>query len=158
VIGAITSRVRGLFYKLRYFPRIRGCKLFCEGTLRLGAGSLISGGVVVIGKNAIVDIAAGVYIGDYCNIRAHKMIKIGAGSKIAQFVSLVDHDYDFQSVNWGDSFKANSIEIGARCMLGAGAVVLRGVTVPPDSIVPANLVLRRNGRNSQPAVIPRQSA
>lgn len=156
--GAIASRLKGLYYKLRYFYRIRNCKLYCEGTLRLGRDSLISGGVIVVGAGAVLDIGSQVYIGHFCNIRVQKRVAIGDQCKIAQFVSIVDHDYDFRSIDWTHQFQVNEIAVGAQTMIGAGAVLLRGVTIAPRSIVPANLVLRRIGQDSDRQVIVRQES
>ncbi|MES2294524.1 MAG: hypothetical protein V4527_14570 [Pseudomonadota bacterium] len=154
--GAIGSRLKGLYYKLRYFYRLRDCKLYCEGTLRLGKGSLVSGGVVVIGPGAVLDIGDQVYIGHFCNIRVQERVTIGDGCKIAQFVSIVDHDYDFRSSDWAHQFRVNEVVVGTQTMIGTGAILLRGVTIAPNSIVPANLVLRRNDRDGGHQVISRR--
>ncbi len=101
-------------------------------------------GVMIVEPGARLSIGSNVYIGHFCNIRCMESISIGNDVKFAQFVSVVDHDYDFtKSLDFAE-MKTSAIEIGDGSWLGANSVVLRGVKLGARTIVAAGAVVTKS--------------
>lgn len=107
-------------YPKNYTTRvIGGLKLEIEGQSREVLNSLaVSGG---------------------CYLQACEGIKIGAGTIWSFNVSMVSLDHDFN--DYSKPTSKGPILIGRRCWIGAGAVILSGVTLGDRTIVGANSVV-----------------
>ncbi len=135
-----------LFLYIKYFPRFN-CTVFkCEGRLYLGKHSYIGrGSVLVISKDATLRIGKDTYIGEYSNIRVDNQVSIGNNCKIAQFVTIVDGDYDFTIKPLSFNNRKNSpVYIGDDVFIGSGSVILRGSYVKDNNIISANSVVNRS--------------
>lgn len=132
-------------YRIKYFPRIKTKYLFIEGKFKLGKASSISrGAIVIVSQGAELNIKPQTYIGEYSNIRCSYKIEIGENCKIAQFVTIVDSDYNFKTkpLNF-NSINKKEVIIGNDVFIGTGAVILRGVIVNNNSIISPNQVIKR---------------
>jgi len=101
--------------------------------------------VVIVEKNAELIIGEDCYIGHYNNIRCSKKISIGKNTKIAQFVTIVDSNYDISKkyLNFDESTKSEII-IGENVWIGSNSVVLAGVTIGSNSIVAAGSIVTKD--------------
>ena len=116
-----------------------------NSTLIMRERSCLRAGVTVeIFGNTTVELGKNSYI-NYCsNINAggRAGISIGAECAIAWNVQIISYDYhavvkpDGTSSSW-----ALPINIGDHCWIGAGATILKGVTLGSHSIVAAGAVL-----------------
>lgn len=102
-------------------------------------------GRIVLGKH--------IFIGDYSTIRATKgKITIGSNTMIAQQVKLISTNHYYKDKSKLireqdiDTVKVG-ITIGNDCWLGAGCIILPGVTLGDGVVVGANAVVTKNVPN-----------
>ncbi|GAP67737.1 bacterial transferase hexapeptide [Bacteroidales bacterium 6E] len=95
----------------------------------------IIGDYTFIGKSTLITKSK---IGNYCSIAPD--VKIGLGehdyTRISTSVRFIDHIYE--------DLTKNDCNIGNDVWIGAGAVILRGVTIGDGAIVGANAVVTKN--------------
>jgi acetyltransferase-like isoleucine patch superfamily enzyme len=174
MIRAIQRRARGWWVKLRVpFKSSRiglstvlhmdpGAVLICgrssvvreRGNILIERGGTIAVGdhtaimqnaEIVVEEDARLAIGSSVYVGASCNLRCGSSITIGDGVRLAQFVSLVDSNYEFKR---RDAPIGNSVPgfivIGAGAWLGAQVVVLPNVTIGEGAVVGAGSIVTRD--------------
>lgn len=133
------------FFRLFNFYRFKAkiCR-FAPGQISLGKGSTISAGTIVnLAVGAKLYLDDGVYIGEYCNIRCDKEIRIGENSKIAQFVTIVDGDYKFGSDLEYSERNVAPITIGKNVFIGSHCCILKGAKISDYEVIGA-LISWRN--------------
>ena len=106
-------------------------------TALIAAGSEIS-------KDLIIDAFS--YIGPRCSIS--QGVKIGKYTMLANNVMIIGGDHQFRDPNWpmifaGRDKKKNTV-IGKDCWIGAGSIIMAGVTIGDGSIVAAGSVVTKN--------------
>jgi acetyltransferase-like isoleucine patch superfamily enzyme len=98
------------------------------------------------GKNAVIKIGRDVGISGGSIVAADK-IEIGDGTLIGANTTIIDTD--FHPIHSGKrryatkNVKSKPIKIGRNVFIGMNSVVLKGVQIPDNSIVPAGSVVRR---------------
>lgn len=128
---------------------------YAEDLLRLGGGVTLSAGTVLAfgdEHNGIsrITIGSGTWIGQYNNLRASRdaEIRIGAGCLVSQFCTLVGTNHsicrDQPIAAQGPDLSRRGIVIEDDVWLGAGSVVLPGVTIRQGAVVGANAVVTRD--------------
>jgi len=113
--------------------------------------------IVVTGCNASNDQTVDLEIGDntaigaFANIRAHvNSIYIGNGVLIGQNVSIISSDHARSSESGKvseyevDEKTRSPIRIGDGAWLGAGSIILPGITIGRNAVVGAGSVVARN--------------
>ena len=113
--------------------------------LELGTGSAImQGAEIVVTKGATLRVGSETYIGAYCNLRCVGSIEIEDNVRLAQFVSVVDANYDFRrrSVPIGESIP-ESVKVRRGAWIGAQAIVLPGVEIGEGAVVGAGSVVTK---------------
>jgi acetyltransferase-like isoleucine patch superfamily enzyme len=91
-----------------------------------------------------------VFIGDYSTLRANRAtISIGSNTMIAQQVKLISTNHEYRDKNrliheQDMIFDKCGITVGDDCWLGAGCVVLPGVTIGTGVVVGANAVVTKD--------------
>ncbi len=88
------------------------------------------------------------YIGRMVHINAWQEVVIGADVLIGDRVTILDADHNFDDANtpiWrqGDSF-FGAVRLLDGCWIGAGAVIMPGVTIGRNAVVAANAVVTRD--------------
>ena len=97
---------------------------------------------------------AGMTIGRGCNICCNIMntepylINIGENTTISGGVGLITHDNSIQKVLNNKTDFVGPITIGNNCFIGAGTIVLLGVTLADNIIVAAGSVVTKSFRES----------
>ena len=92
-------------------------------------------------------VGLNVYIGCGVVITAHEEIKIGAGTLIAEYVTIRDQDHVFDDPGIPVEQQGRTsapVSIGDNCWIGAKVTITRGVTVPDGSVIGANSVVTRS--------------
>lgn len=140
----LLSIIYPIFLKIVYFRNFKiSYGRFLPGQVLLKKGSYVGyGGVIIMNPKAKLVIGPNTYIGEYCNIRIDKSIKIGSGCKIAQFVTIVDADYKFKNKLTYENRKIKNIVIGNNVFIGAQSCILKGSQIPDKEIIPCMSVIK----------------
>ena len=128
---------------------------------------LVQPNLILIGNNVYISTAAwlnakddrgtgqptlrigdGTYIGRMVQINAWRDVEIGPNVLIGDRVLITDADHSFHLTNepiiWqGDAFKG-PVRLIEGCWIGAGAVILPGITIGRNAVVSANAVVTKD--------------
>lgn len=100
-------------------------------------------------KGASIKIGNDVGISGGSIVAAQK-VEIGDGTLIGANVTIIDTDFHpvASSARRYDqkNIKSRSINIGKNVFIGMNAIILKGVTIPDNSVVPAGSVVRKWAR------------
>ena len=92
-------------------------------------------------------IKQGAVIGENCHIYSNisttetYLISIGDNTTISTRVQFITHDNSVSKVIEDASDVFGRITVGRNCFIGAGAIILPGVTIPDNTIVAAGSVV-----------------
>ena len=118
------------------------------GKIFLGGGVAIARGTELLASGGEIDVGEGTFVGPWSNLVARKRISVGRNCLIAERVTIRDQDHNIrgsQGITILDSgFRVAAIAIGDDVWIGAGAVVLRGVSVGNGAVIAANAVVTRD--------------
>ncbi len=165
-----------IFNAIWNFFRLNILKIFCGGKLKSGQVQLLSpktdieigknGQIIFNGrlhseKNSLISVKDGgklicgnLYINRNSMIVCRECICIGDGTTIGPNVVIYDHDHDIENIG---QLKKEKVEIGKNVWIGAGVIILKGVTIGDNAVVaagttvskdvPANTVVRNQKTN-----------
>ncbi|MBT8488179.1 MAG: hypothetical protein KJO65_05035 [Gemmatimonadetes bacterium] len=123
----------------------KGCE---EGEFRLDDGVIVSRACMITGKGAGVHLGPRVNVGTGCMVLSFAGISIGADTMLAGNCYIgggaYDPDAPLDRPMSERRLAAGPIEIGDDCWLGAGVVVIEGVTIGRGSVVGAGSVVTRD--------------
>ena len=115
------------------------------GLCLLGAGTQIARNAQITVKYGQLRVCEGVFIGVGTIITAREQIKIGAGTQIAEYVTIRDQDHRVDESGVSDSdFITAPIKIGRRVWIGAKATITKGVTIGDGAVIAAGAVVTRD--------------
>ena len=155
-------RIKYGFYILFNFLRILILKLLSGPHFKCSLIQLISPGCdIEIGdkgtlhiqgrihaeKNTLISVRKGylkfgqIYINRNSMIVCRNNITIGNGTTIGPNTVIYDHDHDI--INRG-RFKTSPVVIGERVWIGAGCIILKGVTIGNDSVIAAGSIVTKS--------------
>ncbi|MFA6125303.1 MAG: DapH/DapD/GlmU-related protein [Sphingomonas sp.] len=118
-------------------------------SITLGRGVMLDDHVVLLctgdGRADIIRIGEGTYINRFSMIDASIAIEIGRDCMIGPHCYLTDHDHGFAP---GILIKDQPLQgaptrIGDNVWIGAGAIILKGVTIGNGAVVAAGAVVSR---------------
>jgi acetyltransferase-like isoleucine patch superfamily enzyme len=126
----------------------RGCSIraIWPGRIRIGVAVHLENRVLLHAEGSI-EIGSWVFVNRDVMIVALKEITIGEGTRIAERVSIRDHDHLFEDGNRpirDQGYVTAPIRIGRECWIGCNAVILKGVTVGDRAVVGAGAVVTRD--------------
>lgn len=116
---------------------------------------LRSGGRIILGKvkarsalrlfadGGRIEIADGVFFNANCSINSREKVRIGCGTLFGENVSVYDHNHRFDATKGvrSDEFTQSPVEIGEKCWIGSGVVILKGVTINARVTIGAGAVV-----------------
>lgn len=115
-----------------------------QGLGAIGAGSEIRGPIYV-DYGVHIEIGARVFVNFNCTILDICRVKIGDSTMLGPGVQLLAADHPRNPEERVSGLECGQpIEIGARCWIGAGVLVLAGLSIGDDAIVGAGAVLTRD--------------
>ena len=119
-----------------------------EGGVVLHDGVIISRNCVVQGKSAHVVLGARVDVGCNCVFSSIRGVEIGAATIIAGNCYLggaryYHADLEIPIMDQGN-YSRGPVVVGENCWIGAGAVIIDGVTIGRGAIVGAGAVVTKN--------------
>jgi len=123
----------------------RGCRLFLDRGARLvlGAGCEIDDQTTLaVYGSARISFGAGSFVGHHSTLAARSRIEVGAGTYLAELVSVRDHDHAVGVPPSRGLVEVDPVSIGSDVWLGAKVTVLRGATIGDGTVVGANAVVR----------------
>lgn len=158
--NTLALRRAGVEISLTAHPRYGDRRL-----VNIAPGCRIGGGTILVAEGTrnevMLSLGPRVIVGDYSNIRASGgPITIGAGSRLAQFVSLIGANHALDSRGWAleEHSPSSGVRIGEGCWLGVGCIVLPDVEIGDGSIVAAGAVVTKScAPGSRLAGVPAQS-
>jgi acetyltransferase-like isoleucine patch superfamily enzyme len=122
-----------------------GCSIrsLGKGTIHIGEAARFEERVLVHSEGRI-EIEACVFINRDAMIVALEEITIGRGTRIAERVSIRDHDHLLEDSTRPlneQGYVTGAIHIGRECWIGCNAVILKGVTLGNRVVVGAGAVV-----------------
>jgi acetyltransferase-like isoleucine patch superfamily enzyme len=153
VRGAIRStfyRMSAIYWRARTFGRISGTSFRIihperlivsrHGRLEIGQGTVIDFGARLI-VHGYLRLGERVYVGRDAVISMAESVSIGAGTRIAERVSIHERNYAGAG-DWGaNQIRSSPIEIGEDCWLGANVVLTAGAVLGNRVTVGAHAVV-----------------
>lgn len=111
--------------------------------LRMRKNSLIG-----VRDNAILNIGSNVFINRNTLILARKKIEIEDGVTIGPNVCIYDHDHNISHIGKcnisNNDYVCEDIHISRNVWIGAGSIILKGVTVGENSVIAAGSVVSKD--------------
>ena len=111
-------------------------------SLGFGEGSSIYASAYVYGD---VEVGAGTWIGPWVLLDGSGGLRIGSGCDVSAGVQIYTHDTVRRVLSEGRTeIEHSQVVIGDHSHLGAGAIVLRGVTIGDHAVVGAAALVNRD--------------
>lgn len=148
--------IKHIEYSLRRCVNVRfGTRIKKNVEWKLFPGCYFEGGKgLIVGKDVTINVSRGaslvfgdrVGIGNRCQIVSHEAITIGEGTVLAPGVLIYDHNhvFDFEEGVRQREFTSSPVNIGKHCWLGAGVIVLKGVTIGDNCVIGAGAVVTKD--------------
>ena len=91
-----------------------------------------------VSDNGKIVLADGVFINRGCMLVSKNEITVGKGTAFGPYVMVYDHDiYNLSDGN----YKTKPVHIGKNCWIGAGCIILKGVSIGDNSVIAAGSVV-----------------
>lgn len=121
---------------------VRVHRHFGGGTLRVGDGVQIWRGVLLLLQQpeAVIELGDSVFINFDTKLVAAERISIGPRCSISWNVSIIDSD--FHVIDGQQAVRP--VTIGEHVLIGAQAIILKGVTIGNGAVVAAGSVVSRD--------------
>lgn len=128
-------------------PRVRGKLYFkVKGDVRIGnhflVRSIMYPSVIMVDKNAVLDIGDSVFLNYGVDIGCTKFITIGNHVKIGPFTNIIDSNY--HEIQHGEDVVHLPVAIKDNVWIGRSCIILPGVTIGENSIVASGSVVTKN--------------
>lgn len=115
------------------------------GTISIGDRCTLSSRPVVshfvAGPDAVLEIGDDVSIGHGAAIAAYERVQIGAGTRIAPFVIIMDTNFHGSSGNQSVHHDCRPVIIGRHCTIGSRVTITRGVSIGDGAEILAGSVV-----------------
>jgi len=122
-----------------------GVRLFLGpgSSLVLGARCEIDDGTTIaVYRGGRLDLGTATFVGHHCTLAVRDAVTIGAGTHLAEMVSVRDHDHKVGALPSSGEMTVEPVAIGSNAWVGAKVTVLRGARIGDGAVVGANAVVR----------------
>lgn len=153
MITKLVRLIKQIGYKIRFgkkvcFDGVPNCER--HSTLKIKNGSLHigkhfhlrSGSYIAVVAGGQVTVGDNVFINRNCSIVCRDRIQIGSRCAFGPNVIIYDHDHRFDTDGVTTEYKTSAVEIGDRCWIGAGAIILRGTHIGEGCVIGAGTVVK----------------
>jgi acetyltransferase-like isoleucine patch superfamily enzyme len=123
----------------------RGCRFILEPGARLVLAdgcAIDDGSTLAVYRTGRLVIGPGCFIGHHGTLAARDSVELGAGTFLAELVSVRDHDHRVGRPPSSGEVVVTPVRVGADVWLGAKVTVLRGARIGDRTVVGANAVVR----------------
>lgn len=118
------------------------------GVLRIGQSTTFGRGVTLSARGGVLNVGKRSEIGPWCTLVTLELIEIGDDCLIAERVSIRDQDHEIRGVTSIPirlaGMSVAPVRLGNDVWIGAGAIILKGVTIGDGAVVAANAVVTRD--------------
>lgn len=154
--SALASRVRNCWFRalgteIQGYVWLRRISIPRNWSdIRLYDGVALDDGVILLCSGAPrrkkLVVGAGTYVNRFTMIDASERIEIGKNCMIGPHCYITDHDHGLlnDQLRQRQPLLSAPVEIGDEVWLGAGVIVLKGVTIGDGAIVGAGAVVTKN--------------
>jgi maltose O-acetyltransferase len=155
--GAIAMRIRRMRLRLLGVQMGHGCWIRRISVPRnpwdilLGQGVSLDDHVVLLttgsrATNPRLTIGDCTYVNRFTMFDASERIEVGNNCLIGPFCYISDHDHgtgETDGLMWEQPLVSKPVRIGRNVWIGAGATILKGVTIGDDAVIAAGAVVTR---------------
>ena len=130
-----------------------------KGLLKMKNGSYLDKRSEIKSEGGYIEIGSNFYMNSFSRIISKNKITIGNNVRIAQFVTVLDHDHNYFLNGKGEmvsnGYVCNEINIGNNVFIGDKCTILKGVNIGNNVKIASNSVVNNNIKsNSIVAGIP----
>lgn len=115
-------------------------KIINKGNICIGEKVHLRGDVHLICDGGNLRIEDNVFMNYNVSITAMRKIVIGAGTRIANNVVVVDHDHDYRNPSRGN-YVIKDVIIGRDVWIGANSVILKGSRIGDGAVIAAGSIV-----------------
>jgi len=153
----IVCVLRWLWLKIRFGSKFHcpkpsmigkrcGIYIFKNGKIKAKARIIVNDDVMLYAKGTL-QIGAQFGINQYSRIVAHEQITIGDNVTIGQFVSILDHDHQYEMND--EQLQLNGyitapVAIGNNVWIADKCTILKGVTIGDNVVLGANTLVHKD--------------
>jgi acetyltransferase-like isoleucine patch superfamily enzyme len=118
-----------------------------NSSIVLGNNVAIGRSSLLVAKSAYIEISSGVNISSFCRIATESSVEIGESTLIAAYSYIgpgnhsLNNETDKPLIERSMELK-NGTKIGKNCWIGAGSIILDGVTLEDNVVVGANSLVK----------------
>jgi acetyltransferase-like isoleucine patch superfamily enzyme len=170
IIRKTLSFFHFLILKFYYFKKIKtiGISFFNfyshvsiseKGSLKINNNSYLDKKCEIKSEGGFIEIGTNFYMNSFSRIISKNKIIIGNSVRIAQFVTILDHDHNYFLNEKGEmvsnGYVCDEINIGNNVFIGDKCTILKGVSIGNNVKIASNSVVNKNIKsNSIVAGIP----
>ena len=159
LLRRIAGRFCARYYWLRTLGKMHGATFLLRraslirvqgrGTVYIGEGTVIDKGARIVATSSL-HIGDNVYIGKNSTLIAMAPVTVGNGALMGENVSI--HSEDHGPPDARSSYTFAPVHIGSDAWIGAGVVVVKGVTIGNRATIGANAVVTKDVPHDSKAI------
>lgn len=113
-----------------------------NGRIKFGKMVTVSNNAEISANGGVINFSGNNYVNRNTLIISHKSISIGERTTIGPNVLIYDHDHNINKCkNDCDDFVSEPVIIGSNVWIGAGCIILKGVTIGNNVVIAAGSVI-----------------
>ena len=119
-----------------------------NGSIELGTFVIVKNNTEIAANGGYIQLEKDVFINRNVMIVSHEQIVVGEGTTIGPNTLIYDHDHDSE----GNGFVSEPIRIGKNVWIGAGSIILKGVTIGDGAVIGAGTLVTKDVAANQKVI------